>query len=182
MIIGLCGKKGSGKSTVGAILGDHYGYERISFATPIKDMLKAMGLRDTEINDPVFKEIVLDEFGQSPRQLMQSLGTAWGRETVKNTIWIEALKKRLDPTINYVIDDVRFDNEARFIQEHGGSVILVNRQKASADDQHISEAGIKEHLVDGIINNERGFKELEEQTTRVMEEILFYGTIYNTKS
>ena len=79
-----------------------------------------------------------------------------------------------------MIDDVRFDNEARFIQEQGGSVILVNRQKASSDDQHISEAGIKEHLVDGIINNERGFKELEEQTTRVMEEILFYGTIYNT--
>jgi energy-coupling factor transporter ATP-binding protein EcfA2 len=180
MIIGLCGKKGSGKSTVGKILNENYGYEQISFATPIKDMLKAMGLRDTEINDPVFKEIVLDEFGQSPRQLMQSLGTAWGRETVKNTIWIEALKKRLDPSVNYVIDDVRFDNEARFIQEHGGSVILVNRQKASADDEHISEAGLTEHLVDGIINNERGFKELEEQTTLVMEEILYYGLVYNS--
>jgi len=180
MIIGLCGKKGSGKSTVGAILSENYGYERISFATPIKDMLKAMGLRDTEINDPVFKEIVLDEFGQSPRQLMQSLGTAWGRESVSQTIWIEALRKRLDPGINYVIDDVRFDNEARFIQEMGGSVLLVQRQGESSDDDHISEAGVTDYLIDGIIENTRGFKELEEQTNRVMEEILIHGIIHHT--
>ena len=60
MIIGLAGGKGCGKSSVARILERKYGYEILSFASPIKDMLRAMGLRDSELNDPVLKEIKLE--------------------------------------------------------------------------------------------------------------------------
>ena len=82
MIIGLTGGKGCGKSTVAKIINKLHDYEIISFATPIKDMLRVLGLGDAELNDPTIKEIVLDEYGKTPREMMQSLGTEWGRMLV----------------------------------------------------------------------------------------------------
>ena len=127
MIIGLAGGKGSGKSTAGKIINNLFGFEVISFAKPIKDMLRVLGLGDAELNDPVYKEIPLDEYGKSPRQLCQSLGTDWGRMLVSGDVWIQALANQLDPEKDYVIDDVRFDNEASFIKDRKGSVIEVQR-------------------------------------------------------
>lgn len=97
MIIGLTGGKGCGKSSVARILERKYGYEILSFATPIKEMLKAMGLRDAELNDPVLKEIKLDEYGKSPREMMQLLGTEFARNMIAQDVWITAMKRRITP-------------------------------------------------------------------------------------
>jgi dephospho-CoA kinase len=56
MIIGLTGKKGCGKSTVGRIIAEEWGYGIKSFATPIKLMLSAMGLTDDELYNPQKKK------------------------------------------------------------------------------------------------------------------------------
>ena len=83
MIIGLTGFKGCGKSTVAEIMRENYGYSRHSFAQPIKDMLEAMGLTKEELYNPKLKEIVIPEFGKSPREIMQLLGTEFGRSMIK---------------------------------------------------------------------------------------------------
>ncbi len=181
MIIGLAGGKGCGKSTVAKIIAKRYGYEQISFATPIKDMLRVLGLGDAELYDPVIKEIPLDEYGKSPRELLQSLGTEWGRMLVSGDVWIQALKKQLDPQTNYVIDDVRFENEAIFVRERG-AVIHVERHSIINEDSHISEAGISEEFIDKIIKNISCYEtDLELEVVGKMEEII-HGTIHNSKS
>lgn len=152
-IIGLTGGKGCGKSSVAKIISKNYGYEIVSFATPIKDMLRVLGLRDQELNDPLLKEIKLTEYGKTPRQLMQLLGTEFGRAMISQRIWITALEKTLNPSNNYVIDDVRFNNEAEFIRSLGGPVIEVRRTKIDNGDYHISEAGLGEDFIDGTIDN-----------------------------
>lgn len=182
MIIGLTGGKGCGKSSVARIINRLYGYEHVSFAKPIKDMLRVLGLGDAELNDPTIKEIVLDEYGKTPREMMQSLGTEWGRMLVSGNVWISALRKQLKPQKNYVIDDVRFDNEARFVRERG-AVIHVERERDIAGDTHISEAGIDDDLIDATIKNVSCYEsDLELEVVRVMEEILYYGFVHHTKS
>lgn len=182
MIIGLTGGKGCGKSTVAKIINKLHDYEIISFATPIKDMLRVLGLGDAELNDPTIKEIVLDEYGKTPREMMQSLGTEWGRMLVSGDVWISALRKQLKPQKNYVIDDVRFDNEARFVRERG-AVIHVERERYIEGDTHISEAGIDDDLIDATIKNVSCYEsDLELEVARVMEEILYYGFVHHTKS
>lgn len=156
MIIGLCGRKGCGKSSV-AKAGESYGYSTMSFADPLRDMLKALGVPKEMLSDPKLKESGTNwVFGyKTPRQLLQSLGTAWGRECVSQTIWIDHLIERLrvdigDPQPNVIIDDVRFNNEAEAIQEEGGVIVEVVRDESFyADrDPHPSEQGIAEHLID----------------------------------
>ena len=181
MIIGLAGGKGCGKSSVARIMERKFGYEIMSFATPIKDMLRAMGLRDAELNDPVLKEITLDEYGKSPREIMQLLGTEFGRDMIADDIWVTAMKRRIEPGVKVVIDDVRFENEARFIRDSGGSVLEVKRTKLNENDMHISEAGISENLIDGKINNISCYEtDLELEVVSKIEEVETYGLIYNT--
>lgn len=182
MIIGLAGGKGCGKSTVAKIINKLHDYEIISFATPIKEMLRVLGLGDAELHDPVIKEIPLDEYGKSPREIMQLLGTEFGRNMIDGNIWITALRKQLRPDRNYVIDDVRFNNEARFVRERG-AVIHVERERDIEGDTHISEAGIDEDFIDATVKNVSCYEsDLELEVARVMEEILYYGFVHDSKS
>lgn len=181
MIVGLAGGKGCGKSSVARIMERKFGYEIMSFATPIKDMLRAMGLRDAELNDPVLKEIVLDEYGKSPREIMQLLGTEFARNMISEDIWVTAMKRKIAPGMKVVIDDVRFNNEAEFIRDSGGSVLEVKRTKLDENsDMHISEAGISEDLIDGTINNISCYEsDLELVVDSAISEVETYGLIYN---
>ena len=55
-VIGLCGKKETGKTTAGLYLSTVKGYKRVRFADRLKNMLKALGLSDREI-DGDLKEV-----------------------------------------------------------------------------------------------------------------------------
>jgi cytidylate kinase len=184
MIVGLTGKKGCGKSSVAAILAEKYGYEHVSFATPIKAMLKAIGFTDRQLNDPIEKEKLIPELGKSPRECMQLLGTEFGRAMVKDSIWVTSLEKRLDKSKNYVIDDVRFPNEAAMIHANGGKVVRVVRaSQEMSDDAHISEAGLDSEQIDMEINNVSNYvTDLEYAVTNTIENILYYGTLHDPKS
>ena len=59
MVIGLVGKKGSGKSTAAKIAKDEYGFKILSFAGPLKQMLAtAFDLPMYYFTDPVLKESI----------------------------------------------------------------------------------------------------------------------------
>lgn len=150
-LIGLTGQKGSGKSTAAFALRPHFA--RLSFAAPLKRMLLAMGLTPEEMED---KETVLPRYGRSPRYLMQTLGTEWGRYLVDQDHWINIARREaqehLDAGINVVFDDVRFDNEALLIHELGGHVWQITRFSSNTQG-HISEHGITPGLIDTYIYN-----------------------------
>jgi len=153
MLLGLTGKKGCGKSSIARILRDNHGFEILSFATPIKDMLEAMGIEREKLNDPCLKEKELPDFGKSPRQLMQLLGTEFARDLIHPNIWIYLMEKRMGEYKNVVIDDVRFRNEAQMIVGYDGQVIEVIRAKHLLEDGHISEAGIDDELISSTVHN-----------------------------
>jgi hypothetical protein len=183
MIIGLTGKKGCGKSTVGRIIAEEWGYGIKSFATPIKLMLSAMGLSDDELYNPEKKEEIIPEFGKSPRELMQLLGTEFGRTLVSQNIWVASLEKHLEQGQSYVIDDVRFPNEAAMIRANGGIVVRIVRGLDDEVPEHISEAGIDTELINYEIRNISCYEsDLELEVKRVLKEILLDGTVCNTKS
>lgn len=99
------------------------------------------------------KEYVIPALGLSPRQLMQTLGTEWGRNIVGSNTWITLAKQRLlaiGPGM--VVPDVRFENEADWVRSVGGLIVHIKRS-AVAVSKHESENGVAQQPGDAILNN-----------------------------
>lgn len=153
-IIGILGYAGSGKTLVAKHLVERYGFRRTRFADPLKNMLKlGLGLTDDEV-DGDLKMAPMERFGGvTPRHMMQTLGTEWGRWAVYPEIWVDAWlnsARSLDGAL--VVDDVRFPNEAKAIRELGGTLWRVYRPGVGMM-VHPSETALGEIEVDALINN-----------------------------
>jgi hypothetical protein len=141
MIIGICGLIGSGKGTVADILVDDYKFEKISFADKLKDGVATVFGWDRELLEGDTDESrewreQTDKFWSketgrtiTPRLVLQEFGTDCMRQGFFDGIWVSLIKKQLldNPNKNYVIPDVRFDNEATMIKKVGGKVWRIRR-------------------------------------------------------
>lgn len=155
-IIGLSGRARCGKDTVARFLiADGHASYQYSLADPIRAMLFA-GL-GVDMRDPYWqerKEEVIPAFGKSPRQLMQTLGTEWGRLQVKDDLWLVLAQDRLyRDGPGMVVADVRFDNEAAFVRRMGGVIVHVRRDNTPDVAAHASESGIVQEPSDKILYN-----------------------------
>jgi hypothetical protein len=126
-LVGFCGLMGSGKTFAADYLVEKYGYTKVKFAKPLKDMLRAMGLTEAHIEGDL-KELPCDLLdGRTPRWAMQTLGTEWGRELISENLWgnlwEQEVRSLLSKGKRVVVDDCRFDNEAQRIQKMSGFLI-----------------------------------------------------------
>lgn len=154
MIIGLCGAAGAGKSTVADRLVAAHGFQHASFADPIYEAVSAIsGMPVKSLKDRRNKESVIEWLGVSPRMLLQTLGTEWGRNMVRQDIWIQSALRRIGGDV--VFSDVRFDNEAEAIVDRGGEVWLVLGRAADLGGaaSHSSEAGVSAKYVCRTLHN-----------------------------
>lgn len=161
-LIGIAGRARSGKDTVANFIIAAIGGYRYSFADPIRTMLAPLGV---DMNDPYWqarKEDVIPALGVSPRRMMQTLGTEWGRNLINPDLWLVMAHQRLlrnGPGM--VISDVRFENEAAWIRKHGGRIIHVIRPEAKAVEAHASEDGIEMLDTDAQLFNSGTLEELQ---------------------
>lgn len=158
MLIGLCGPAGAGKGSVAAVLRSR-GFVELSFAGPLYAAVAAItGIPVERLRDREVKETSIPWIGKSPRQMLQSLGTEWGRQMVRGDLWIQAAFAEAGQHEKVVISDVRFANEAQAISDRGGIVIRVVRPGHSCLTQetatHASEAGIPDELIDAEVVND----------------------------
>lgn len=163
MIIGLSGFARSGKDTVAETLVKECGYERVAFADAIRDILYAM---NPQVGGDRLVPLV-DEYGwdvakakEEVRELLQSLGYS-ARRVIGDGVWIEAALRNLDPDKNYVIADVRFQNEAETIRMLGGEIWRVERPDVTAVNTHISEVDMSGYIFDEVLQNDGTLEQLE---------------------
>lgn len=152
MIIGFCGYKEHGKDSAAAVLASVKGFVLMSFASPIKLMLmEGLGLSREQVYGST-KEVVDPRYGVTPRHMMQTLGTEWGRRCISNDVWvtaaIEGAKNLLAEGESVAITDVRFPNEADAIRAAGGQIWAVLRPGHAIDTSHESESHTA-HLIQG---------------------------------
>lgn len=163
-VVGVTGRAGAGKSVVAGMVP---GAVVIQLADPLYAAISTLiGVPEVLLRDRGFKERPIGWLGKSPRQLLQSLGTEWGRDSVRPDIWLELCRRRIamlreQGCETIVVADVRFENEAHMIRENGGSVWHVRRPSADgAEVAHSSEAGIQFADGDTVIVNDATIEQL----------------------
>ncbi|MBY3263904.1 deoxynucleotide monophosphate kinase [Rhizobium laguerreae] len=143
-VVAFTGQAGAGKSTATRYLVEQHGYTLVKFAGPLKDMMRALGFGDDDIEGSC-KELSNSLLcGKSPRHAMQTLGTQWGRDCIGEDFWINLWKDTAEHTIAHggrvVTDDCRFPNEALAVRRLGGDIYkLIGRGGIAGD--HVSERG-----------------------------------------
>lgn len=158
MIIGLTGKKGTGKSYCVRKLEKQYkNTSVVKFAKPLYDM-----------QDAIYEIANLPYPDPKDRKLLQFLGTEWGRSIDKD-LWINLWKDQANFLLSdgkiVLCDDIRFDNEAELVRNMGGIIIELTGPSRIANDgteNHASEKGIDKKYVDIFLEiNDNIIKEVE---------------------
>jgi hypothetical protein len=179
-IIGFAGPAGVGKDLAASMVP---GARRIGFADALYEGLSAMlgidvqalRLRDT-------KETPIPGIGKSRRQLLQTLGTDWGRNMVSPDIWTLVAywrweKAAADGCPLIVVPDVRFRNEAAMIRESGGEVWLVHRPDVAPVAAHVSEAGLPLSMIDRLVVNTGSPDDLRARVAETLRQMDNHGKL-----
>lgn len=172
-IIALTGAAGSGKSTVADHL-EKRGYVRVKFAGPLKDMLRAIGLTERQIEGDQ-KEVPCELLaGVTTRRAMQTLGTEWGRDIISPDLWVGLWRARVEQILangafGIIADDCRFQNEHSAVRALGGDVWRIIRPSfVGTDLSHVSESGASSLPADVAIVNACGIPELLEMVDKTL--------------
>ena len=146
MLIGISGLAGAGKSTAAFHLEREHGFWRYKMSGPLKNMLRALGLREDQIEGERKETPAMFLSGRTPRYAMQTLGAEWGRKIMGDG-------QRLANGVCVSIEDIRFPNEAQLVRDMGGIVVRVEGKPPILHQEaaHISEG--QTFPVDVIIQN-----------------------------
>ena len=167
MVIGLSGKIRSGKSRIAKIIKKTYEKNGLrceikSFAQPLYEIISRLYdadiktiKRDKRNNYPIYINTYSVNSGlklSNYREILQTIGNT-ARDYGDQDIWVNALfgtdcEKAVRDMANnnvacWVVDDLRFPNEAQRILECNGLLIRVNRPDAEKN----------EHIVENSLND-----------------------------
>lgn len=197
MIVGVCGRIGSGKGTFADILVETHNFQKLSFADPLKDCVASMFswprhlLEGDTVESREWREHP-DEFwtGElgytvTPRLVLQQVGTECMRQGFFDGVWVSLAKQTLKtyPYTDWVIPDVRFPNEIEMIRNQGGVVIEVQRGEmpewvdeyktkgVEPEDIHPSEWQWLNGTIDLIIANNGSLDNLKNQALNLLDAI-----------
>jgi hypothetical protein len=176
LLIGLTGNRGSGKDTSFGFIEKWAAEKKVlatrrAFADPLKfsfsrifrpeiTLEEAVAWCDElKLNSSVYVQEQDHTVTQvSGRMALQHHGYEGHREIFGDNFWIEQLLPvaswpgKFDGADICVVTDVRLNNEAERIKELGGFVWKIERN-LDTFDQHISEGGVSDSLVDILFMN-----------------------------
>jgi hypothetical protein len=172
-LVGIFGFKRSGKDSLADQLVNNFGYTKLHFANPLRQIMQAFDpIIDTERDGgPIRLNEKLEEFGWEAvkttypevRRIMQKLGTEGCREILGPYTWIAAMDRAMQAVDGpVVIADGRFLNESEFVRDWGGIVVRMNRRWGvpQEEDPHPSEGEIGLIVPDMDIIIEGGLDEV----------------------
>jgi len=199
ILIGLGYKKRSGKDTVADILVRDYGFVKISFAEPLKDLcsllVQAHKIGEDRVEEvlegwfskncskedefrmldkvkELFKEGITEDMFDVEDGKFRKLLQFVGTDVfraVEDNFWVR-LAFSGDIPERMVISDVRFENELDAINEMDGISVLVHRDTGLMDT-HASETALDGAVWTYYIDNNGTLEELEEKVHDLIEDI-----------
>lgn len=171
LIIGISGKIGSGKDTIGEYLRDKYNFKIESLALNVRrvcSILTGIPLEVLLTREAKGIKVNYENKVITIGEMLQIVGNGL-RESIHEDIWVNSLLSGLDKTQNVVITDVRYPNEYKEIQKRGGILIRVEGDPS----------GIKEAIRSGKSLDKR---DLNAPSETALDQFAFPYVIFNDKS
>lgn len=194
MIVGMIGKKRSGKDTFAGTLVEERGFQRFAFADPLKDaVLKVNPIvfcAGPKSDDPRAEVVGAAARQPRPRRLQDVVRTLGWEEAKENRevrrllqeygvaireiqedFWVRAtLDRALAVEASgtpVVVTDVRFPNEADEVRERGGVIVRIVRPGQVSNDSHASETALDDYVEDVLIVNDGTLDDLAAKARRL---------------
>ena len=179
-LIGLSGRRGSGKDTVARLL-QQLQPERIwqirSFGDSIKTVCAALAGEDVA---PYYsqkgKAELVPTFQRTRGEMLQQVGQAL--RVWEPLVWVDAFFAGLPADACVLAPDVRFPNEANPLRARGGLMLRVEgdplrqRGDGTRDDDHPSETAMDDYLhFDAVLHNTGSHKDLEQQVQALLKQL-----------
>lgn len=173
-IVALSGYARTGKDEAARVLVDEYGFTQVAFADKLREMIYQLNpivhqnWNVTATGELTASTIYLQEviehygwhgyketpYGPEIRRLLQRLGTEAGRQTLWDSIWIDAAFAGLPDDAKVVVSDARFFNEFDAVKKRGGTVWRIERDGIGPLNDHASETEATDYpRFDIYINN-----------------------------
>lgn len=184
MIVGILGKKRSGKDTTGDYLVANKNFVKYSFANPIKrGAMELFGFTEEQVFGDA-KDEIDPTWGITPRLVLQIMGTEVFQYDMPKYIpelqafgrgfWVKRFEQWYEQNrhLDVVICDVRFQHEVDSILKMGGVIWSVNRPNLTGGDEHASEKEMD--LITGItseIINDRTLHDLYDKIDNLIHDI-----------
>jgi len=162
--IGLLGRAGAGKDTAAVELRKRYGYVRVAFADPIKEVAFAVDpivhtqpepLRLSQVVHNLGWDAAKREFPEV-RRLLQRIGLEAGRDVLGPSVWLDIAMDRIRGLNRFnpiVVTDVRFRNEAETLRLAGFALVWIDRP-GTEDGDHPSEHELSPQDADHVVTND----------------------------
>lgn len=178
-LVGFSGYARSGKDTAAAELA-YDGWQRIAFADKLRAVLYALNpivigdyadsaqFLQKVINKTGWDGYKETEYGPEIRRLLQRLGTEAGRQTLWDSIWVDAAYAGLSDDGKYCITDCRFPNEAKSVVDRGGVMIRITRPGVGPANSHASETSLDDWPFDHVIVNDGSVYDLRAKLLEVL--------------
>jgi hypothetical protein len=166
IVIGITGKKGSGKDLFGKYLMDQFSGTHYCFRMGFADFLKE---EIAELTGGSVVEINKNKNDQRLRWILQQYGTEYGRAMQDPEHWVSKLQDKIFETRSFypnkklfiVIPDVRFKNERNFIKQTFPQSLIYCVERSKVEqislpfiDNHSSETELDHIQTDFFIHND----------------------------
>ena len=165
MIIGISGKKRSGKDTIYRLIKELQGIHplRAAFGDQIKE----------EVADVTGVEVDhIEEHKERFRPMLQWWGADFRRHYNGESYWLDKMLAKMQTVAGrevLVITDVRYPNEAELVKKAGGIMIRVDR-RTGLEDPHSSENLLDDFEgFDYRLTNNSTLFDLKEKVYRIVD-------------
>jgi hypothetical protein len=187
MLIAFGGEAGAGKDTAASFLVEKQGFERLSFADPVRASLLAVNPYipiTGAVLDPsgqpitrfrrlrqIVEDVGWDVAKKNPevRALLQRTGTEMGRDILTpglgldRSMWVAIAEHQVASSkrTNFVISDCRFKDEEEWIHSHAGITVRITRPGFGPINEHVSDNLLDQLRWNAVIGNDGSIEQLQ---------------------
>lgn len=169
VIIGVCGRAGSGKDEFYRTANSEFPEMKFCksfFSKAVKEIASLIVFNNermyTLFEGRTMKSTV-NRLGVTNRELLIGIGDGL-RKSVSEDIWIKLIN--MPKNRNIIVTDLRYPNEAEFIRSLGGIVVKINRNPSEEIE---TESSVDDVVPDRVIENNGTLEEYRKKVVDLIK-------------